>query len=447
MTPAQFLDIVIPKWQQSLPPKYTPALIARFVASRRTDLEGMVGEAFALRRAQQGKAPRDAAEWVAYGSLVGPGRERDAEPDAKIIRRIQSRMEKLELQLGQDADARTTAWSMAVEFAAGRADEGLAHRGQPPGDAARPGQGARRAHGRGSQVLAQYSGWGGLSIESVKAMLPADLVPESFGLIHEYYTPTVIAEAIAELLCPLLPELAGNDGIVRALEPSAGIGRLIRAFSPRRCLALEVGGQIKKIAWTAVEFSKVSSTLLRALRPDVDLFHMPMERWIREEGPRFQGDDQPRRRQPALRRARRHGARGPGSRLQGEARLRLLHAPRARPARARRGRRLPRPRGVPERQPQPRAAREAPAAASPARRLPHPEPRPQGARHRPGRVGRHGPGDLAQPRRRADRHRPADEFIADGDYFKTFPTHILGKEDGSFSGDDEAAPPEAGAIR
>jgi hypothetical protein len=33
---------------------------------------------------------------------------------------------------------------------------------------------------------------------------------------------------------------------------------------------------------------------------------------------------------------------------------------------------------------------------------------------------------------------PADEFIADGDYFKTFPTHILGKEDGSFSGDDEA---------
>ena len=66
------------------------------------------------------------------------------------------------------------------------------------------------------------------------------LVPESFGLIHEYYTPT----AIAELLCPRLPELAGNDGIVRALEPCVGIGRLIRAFGPRRCLALEVGGQI-----------------------------------------------------------------------------------------------------------------------------------------------------------------------------------------------------------
>jgi hypothetical protein len=121
MTPAQFLDIVIPKWQQSLPPKYTPTLIARFIASRRKDLEGMVGDAFALRRARQGKAPRDVAEWVAYGSLVGPGRERDAEPDAKIIRRIQSRMEKLEQQLGQDADARAAAWSMAVEFVQQRA--------------------------------------------------------------------------------------------------------------------------------------------------------------------------------------------------------------------------------------------------------------------------------------------------------------------------------------
>ena len=125
MTPAQFLDIVIPKWQQSLPPKYTPTLIARFIASRRKDLEGIVGDAFALRRARQGKAPRDAAEWVGYGSLVGPGRERDAEPDAKIIRRIQSRMEKLEQQLGQDADARAAAWSMAVEFVQQRAQAEL----------------------------------------------------------------------------------------------------------------------------------------------------------------------------------------------------------------------------------------------------------------------------------------------------------------------------------
>jgi hypothetical protein len=142
---------------------------------------------------------------------------------------------------------------------------------------------------RSCKKLAQYSGWGGLSIEAIAGRVPAEIVPETFGLIHEYYTPSIIADALAETLCPLLAELAGNDGVVRALEPSAGIGRLIRGFSPRRCLALEAGGQIRKIEWTAVEFSKVSARLLRALRPDVDLYHMPFERWIREESGRFNG--------------------------------------------------------------------------------------------------------------------------------------------------------------
>jgi hypothetical protein len=396
MTPAQFLDIVIPKWQQGLPPKYTPTLIARFVANRRKDLEGLVGEAFALRRAQQGKAPRDPAEWAAYASLVGPARERDAEPDAKIIRRIQTRMDKLAAKLGDDADARATAWSMGVEYVQQRAQAILmgargwdavslllrrpvtlilsrqgkivclygadAETHMVPNIAAeklradlgetRKQLGEVAAFSQQPQLerwalgvwamarsrvavasppvapiesppdlrekpwrteanlaamqlvltkepgefaaeelkkLAQYSGWGGLSIEAVAGRVPAEIVPETFGLIHEYYTPSIIADALAETLCPLLAELAGNDAVVRALEPSAGIGRLIRAFTPRRCLALEAGGQIRKIEWTAVEFSKVSSRLLRALRPDVDLYHMPFERWIREESARFNG--------------------------------------------------------------------------------------------------------------------------------------------------------------
>ncbi|MBL9102488.1 MAG: hypothetical protein JNL82_16120 [Myxococcales bacterium] len=138
-------------------------------------------------------------------------------------------------------------------------------------------------------ALAQYSGWGGLSIEGVKKRFPEGLVPETFGLIHEYYTPTMIARAIAAAICSMLPELAGNDGVVRALEPSAGIGRLIRAFDPQLCLALEAGGQVKKIEWTAIEFSKVSSKLLRALRPDIDLHHMSFEQWVHEEGARHRG--------------------------------------------------------------------------------------------------------------------------------------------------------------
>ncbi len=288
------------------------------------------------------------------------------------------------------------------------------------------------------QIIAQYSGWGGLSIESVKAMIPAELVPESFGLIHEYYTPTVVAESIAELLCPLLPELAGNDGIVRALEPSAGIGRLVRAFSPRRCLALEVGGQIKKIAWTAVEFSKVSSVLLRALRPDVDLYHMPLERWIREEGSRFQGTISLVVANPP------YGERGVMAREDPDP---AYKEKRAYAYFMRRALDLLVPGGV--------GAFLIPSgflSGNLSRELREKLLRRHhllGAYRIPShdQKGRDTvPGasvvmDLVIWRSRGGELTdldPADEFIADGDYFKTFPTHILGTEDGSFSGDDEA---------
>jgi hypothetical protein len=53
--------------------------------------------------------------------------------------------------------------------------------------------------------------------------------------MHEYHTPSILADAIAD--CPLLPSLVGTTGVVRALEPSAGIGRLVHAFSGKRCSA------------------------------------------------------------------------------------------------------------------------------------------------------------------------------------------------------------------
>ncbi|MDC0721729.1 SNF2-related protein [Nannocystis bainbridge] len=288
------------------------------------------------------------------------------------------------------------------------------------------------------QALAQYSGWGGLSIDSVKKMLPPELVPESFGLIHEYYTPTAITESIAETLCPLLPELAGNDGIVRALEPSAGVGRLIRAFSPRRCLALEAGGQIKKIAWTAVEFSKVSSTLLRALRPDVDLYHLPFERWVRDEGSRYQGTFGLIVSNPP------YGERGAMAREDPDE---FYKEKRAFAYFMRRALDLLVPGGVGvflipagfmsgnlNRNLREKLLRRHHLLG--AFRLP--------SHDRKGRETVPGASvvmDVVFWRSRGGELTEideADDFILDGDYFKHHPDHVLGKEDGSFAGDDEA---------
>ncbi len=74
-----------------------------------------------------------------------------------------------------------------------------------------------------------------MNIDAARSQLPPNLVPELFGLTHEYHTPSILADAIAD--CPLLPSLAGTTGVVPALDPSAGIGRLVHAFSGKRCRA------------------------------------------------------------------------------------------------------------------------------------------------------------------------------------------------------------------
>ena len=50
--------------------------------------------------------------------------------------------------------------------------------------------------------LMRYSGWGGLSIEQNRALLPAAYVPDDAALIHEYYTPTKVSLAIADVIRP-----------------------------------------------------------------------------------------------------------------------------------------------------------------------------------------------------------------------------------------------------
>lgn len=128
------------------------------------------------------------------------------------------------------------------------------------------------------RAILRYSGWGGLSIDKHRGQFPPGMEPETFGLIHEYYTPTVVCEAIAQRICPLIPGLAGHDGIIRGLEPSAGIGRMVRALSSPTCPAGD------KISWITVEFSKVSSAIWQAMRPDVKNYQMSFERFVAEHG-------------------------------------------------------------------------------------------------------------------------------------------------------------------
>ena len=118
--------------------------------------------------------------------------------------------------------------------------------------------------------------------------LPALIAPESIALFEKYgvfnerelesryevrmeqYALTIVVEAKLALeigSTVILPaavryqtELAQSEGHIIALEPSAGIGRFVHAFDRA------VWPQIK---WTVIELSKVSASLLAAVRPDI----------------------------------------------------------------------------------------------------------------------------------------------------------------------------------
>lgn len=121
-------------------------------------------------------------------------------------------------------------------------------------------------------VLAAYSGWGGLSIDDAKAQFPPSLEVDPESLIHEYYTPFSLCQEIARACQPLLDGIVGMDGVIRALEPSAGIGRFIRAFD-----ALPSKPPIR---WTAVELSALAGNLLAAARPGTEVVVSSFETWI-----------------------------------------------------------------------------------------------------------------------------------------------------------------------
>ena len=129
-------------------------------------------------------------------------------------------------------------------------------------------------------TLIRYTGWGGLSVDAAKNYLPKALVPDEKAILHEYYTPTAVALDLAHLLKPRIAQLPRHQGEVLAFEPSAGIGRLLNAFS--------IPG-FEPLSFTAIEYSLISASLLRRMRPDITVLHSSFEQWIVATAGRLDG--------------------------------------------------------------------------------------------------------------------------------------------------------------
>lgn len=129
--------------------------------------------------------------------------------------------------------------------------------------------------------LMGYSGWGGLSLDGVRDVLPQRWTPDTSSLVHEYYTPSSVGLAIARVLRPWVPALPRTaDGFVMALEPSAGIGRLLNAASTPG---------FESLSWSVIEYSQVSASLLQAIRPDLHIVKTSFEEWVQQYEPMVSG--------------------------------------------------------------------------------------------------------------------------------------------------------------
>lgn len=172
---------------------------------------------------------------------------------------------------GNDASVRPDEWTAGKRTEANiRAMERLAALGDALATAA------------DREVLRRYSGWGGLSIQNATRRFPEGIPhPDPQGLIHEFYTPTRVAQDVAAMIAPLVTRLAEERGTrLMGLEPSAGIGRFLAAMST---------GPFLQVDWQAVEFSELSGRLLTQLFPSMRVFIGPFERWVRDHGERVQG--------------------------------------------------------------------------------------------------------------------------------------------------------------
>ena len=225
-TQEHVLDLILPRWRQLLPPNFPRAYFDAFVIRQRAALEAVINTWLERRASRR--------------ALVT-----ESMTPAQRTRRNLEAMRIVATRRPQDMTAEE-----------------------------------RRA------VLG-YSGWGGLSIEGVADQFPPGLVPDDFALVHEYFTPRDIAEGIADFVCRRLGDLAGHDGVVRAFEPSVGIGRLVRPLGPPRCLPTDP--RFRELRWTAVELSAVSAQMFAAMRPDVELYTTSLEQWMSEHAARYQG--------------------------------------------------------------------------------------------------------------------------------------------------------------
>ena len=145
--------------------------------------------------------------------------------------------------------------------------------------------------------VARFTGWGGLNkelkehatipnvmvlnsryVEKYKTDLPVygPLTVQPDQLSNEFFTPPELVKAIYETAAPIVSEAKNITNRLIALEPSAGIGRLVEPL-------------IQDVQWTLIERQPQQYTVLSALYPKANIYNEVFERWASDKASELAG--------------------------------------------------------------------------------------------------------------------------------------------------------------
>ena len=119
MKPAEILERLLPRWRASLAPSYSAATVDGFIRRRRGELEDLVVQALAARKAEVGEEPETAVEFAAYNPVVDRERQHDGGTDKAALARL---MKAIDKDFAAGYNEKTVLSNVGLEYVDARAE-------------------------------------------------------------------------------------------------------------------------------------------------------------------------------------------------------------------------------------------------------------------------------------------------------------------------------------
>jgi hypothetical protein len=113
------IDTFLERWRASLVPPFTPAYVDGFIRRHRAQVESLIAETLAQRRARGGERPTYKPDFLAYDTLTTSQRRLDAQPDKQVLAEL---LRHVDGQFAEGYSERSVIHNFAVEYVDARTE-------------------------------------------------------------------------------------------------------------------------------------------------------------------------------------------------------------------------------------------------------------------------------------------------------------------------------------